>query len=321
MESHAPLPTSEPVLHSLVFHALEQQIAVLGPRGVIVDVNRAWCDFGRANGLAGEQAWVGRNYLAVLSRSAKSGDVGASEALNGIQDVFEGRRLRFCMEYPCHSPGEQRWFMMDVLSTEPALAGHCLVVHTNITARRLAELQAQHLAQHDPLTGLSNRRGFEPAFRLALRRSAREQRPLAVLAVDVDHFKAYNDRHGHPAGDACLAKIGALLRSFCRRPDDLAARLGGDEFVVVLDDCPNDRALAMAHDLRQAAGRVTRESGSPEGVSLSVGLLVLEPGGEPSFSEVLSAVDRALYEAKESGRNTVVALADPARAPSNAMAH
>lgn len=311
MEALSPSQLPASALHTLVFHALEQQIAVVSAGGEIVEVNRAWCAFGRANGFQGDHRWVGSNYLAVLTRSANTGDLVAAEALSGIQGVFDGQRTRFRMEYPCHSPKEQRWFMMEAITTAPTLAGHCLLVHTDITARRLAEMHANHLALHDPLTGLSNRRGFEPAFRLALRRGAREQRPLALLAVDVDHFKDYNDRHGHPAGDVGLKGVGSLLRSFCRRPDDLAARLGGDEFVVVLDDCPIDRARILADELRQAAQALSLPlaSGGVGDLTLSVGVVAGVPAGEQSYSQMLVAADRALYEAKQAGRNKAVARA------------
>ena len=105
-------------------------------------------------------------------------------------------------------------------------------VSADITARKEAELRLAHLALHDPLTGLPNRRALAEALERAIARSQRTGLPLAVLALDLDGFKAINDRHGHPAGDATLLEVADRLRRTIRR-SDLVARLGGDEFAVI----------------------------------------------------------------------------------------
>ena len=105
-------------------------------------------------------------------------------------------------------------------------------VSADSTARKEAEAQLAHLALHDPLTGLPNRRGLAEAIERAIARAQRSARPLAILALDLDGFKAINDRHGHPAGDTALIEIAARLRRAIRR-SDLVARLGGDEFAVI----------------------------------------------------------------------------------------
>src|SRR5579885_3480314 len=147
-------------LHTLVVNTLEQQIAVIDEKGAIVDVNRAWIDFAAENGLPAGYAWVGRNYLEVLSESSLAGDALAGEAARGILEVLRGQRDAFHFEYPCHGPKEKRWFMMRVTRLRDESRQLYVIAHQNITARKLAEERAEYLAMHDALTGLANRRPF-----------------------------------------------------------------------------------------------------------------------------------------------------------------
>src|SRR5690606_25541566 len=105
------------------------------------------------------------------------------------------------------------------------------------------------VAQHDALSGLANRRSFDAALHQTLRQARREAQPLALLLLDLDDFKSYNDHLGHPAGDALIKKFAELLRNFARRPLDLAARVGGEEFALVLYHCDAESAQAIAEQL------------------------------------------------------------------------
>jgi diguanylate cyclase (GGDEF)-like protein len=139
------------------------------------------------------------------------------------------------------------------------------------------ELRAQSVT--DPLTGLHNRRHFDVVCAAEWDRARRDQRPLAVLYIDVDHFKSYNDRYGHRAGDDCLAAIGKALAESLQRPADLAARYGGDEFVVLLPDTDNEGALDVARRIRAAIDALDiRHEASPSGqVTPSIGVAHLVP--------------------------------------------
>jgi len=159
----------------------------------------------------------------------------------------------------------------------------------------------------DGLTGVHNRRYFDHRSLIEFSQAVRHRYPLACLFLDIDHFKAINDRHGHPAGDEVLRQVGGLiLRSL--RTGDLAARYGGEEFVILLPRTDLTGACEVAERIRllvQEAPFVTPEGGTV-GATLSVGLAML-PAGATSFAELLAAADRAVYDAKRAGRNRTVA--------------
>lgn len=164
------------------------------------------------------------------------------------------------------------------------------------------------LAYHDSLTGLHNRRSFNRQFERLWRQAQREGKSLALLLCDIDHFKAYNDSYGHQAGDVALQHVGALIQQAARRPLDMGVRLGGEEFALLLFDIAADEAVRRAEALRQAleqAGISHRESASGQVLTMSIGVAWLTPDSEPQLSQLYEQADRALYQAKASGRNQV----------------
>ena len=186
--------------------------------------------------------------------------------------------------------------------------------HLEENRRQLDEnrrLQGELLALTiiDPLTGLYNRRHFDVVCATEWERARRDLRPLAVLFMDIDYFKSYNDLRGHRAGDDCLAAVGKSVGQSLQRPADLAARYGGDEFVLVLPDTDMDGAL----DVGQRVLAAVAECGILHGasafgrVTLSIGVAVVVPGPNHTLQELLERADRALYAAKQAGRNRVVA--------------
>jgi two-component system cell cycle response regulator len=171
---------------------------------------------------------------------------------------------------------------------------------------RMATLveEAQRLATIDPLTGLMNRRAFLNALDIEIERSMRLDTPLALMLMDVDHFKAINDNRGHASGDAVLAAIGRLVVKQARRVD-LVARWGGEEFVVALVGADAVTGLTAAERYREAVQRlsVLDHTGDPIPVTASFGLAVLESG--ESIESVIDRADRAMYAGKTAGRNCV----------------
>jgi diguanylate cyclase (GGDEF)-like protein len=164
------------------------------------------------------------------------------------------------------------------------------------------------LAESDGLTGLANRRLFEEALAGELARARRNGGQFALILIDVDFFKKYNDRYGHVAGDDCLRNVAAAIGGGARRPGDLAARYGGEEFAVILPDTSLEGARAVAEGIRAAVAALAIEhADSPDGrVSLSLGLVAGPAGPEPDCAWI-EAADRLLYEAKAEGRNRVAA--------------
>ncbi len=174
--------------------------------------------------------------------------------------------------------------------------------------------QLSMLALHDPLTGLPNRRHFDNTLTQLLRAAARARGNVALMLIDIDDFKSYNDRHGHPAGDACLQRIGVYLNSQMRRPQDFCARIGGEEFVAVWYDAKPADAHRMAEQLRTGIGGLGIAHASRHGaqvVTASGGFVqVIAPHPEHAAhsigKQMVRRADDLLYKAKDGGRDRLV---------------
>ena len=154
------------------------------------------------------------------------------------------------------------------------------------------------IASSDPLTGLRNRRYFGEALEAQFSLARRKQLPISLVMIDVDHFKSFNDRFGHPAGDEVLRTIGHLLRS-CVREHDIVARYGGEEFAILLPTTDEDECLPLVERLRTT---VANHPWPFRGVTISLGVATLDPG-ESLPSNLVDRADRALYYSKALGRN------------------
>ena len=164
------------------------------------------------------------------------------------------------------------------------------------------------LAQHDVLTWTKNRRVFEEYLPRLWRQAAEDGRALAILLVDVDHFKLYNDRYGHQAGDVALRKVAHSLQSCVRRPLDLVARYGGEEFTAILYDTDGSRATKTAEQVRRSVeGLAIEHRGSRAGavLTVSIGVAVVAPQVKRTPAGALQLADEALYRAKSRGRNRI----------------
>jgi len=206
------------------------------------------------------------------------------------------------------TPVEQVSFMVAVLMPMLLAMGLVLMVEERAGAElKEANRRLEELSVTDALTGLSNRRHFDRLLASEWSRAARRGCPFTVLMVDVDHFKRFNDRYGHLAGDDCLARIAGVLKTFTRRSGDVAARYGGEEFAIVYSDMPADVAARMAETVRQGVeGLAIPHEDSPFGrVTLSVGVATMAASRDIAAEAVLKRADEALYEAKASGRNVV----------------
>ena len=170
-----------------------------------------------------------------------------------------------------------------------------------------SRIQLEELAMVDGLTGLGNRRQFDQALDREFKRAVRDHKPLALLMIDADHFKAYNDTYGHQAGDDCLCAIASAIQSAMRRPGDIEARYGGEEFAVLMPNTDEAGAVAVAEaiQINLATSRI-KHAGSPhQQVAVSIGVAVFLPPGANNASQLVRAADRALYGAKRAGRNRI----------------
>ena len=177
----------------------------------------------------------------------------------------------------------------------------------------LSNAQLLHLARHDGLTGLANRRYFDETLMQDFASALSTRQPLALIMIDVDHFKLYNDIYGHPAGDRCLQAVARSIASAVCRPHDFVARYGGEEIAVLLPATDTGEAVVIAERTRVAVAnmRLPFTSSVFGYVSISAGAAAhVLPGSGAGADELLSAADRALYRAKKGGRNRVMAEPD-----------
>ena len=182
-------------------------------------------------------------------------------------------------------------------------AEHIALALSNLSLRESLRVQAVR----DPLTGLYNRRYMQEFLERELQRARRQHRPLSVLMLDLDHFKRYNDRFGHAAGDELLRSLGGTLLHGIR-PDDVACRYGGEEFVIVLPECALPLATARAEEICKRIKQTStpRPGEECEGLTISIGVAAYDDNGANTVSLLLKLADQALYQAKRAGSDRVV---------------
>jgi diguanylate cyclase (GGDEF)-like protein len=169
----------------------------------------------------------------------------------------------------------------------------------------------ENLSSQDGLTGIPNRRRFDEVIAQEWQRTRRQKTTLSLVMMDIDHFKAYNDTYGHMAGDECIKQVAQTLDSVAHRASDFVARYGGEEFVAVLPDTDNEGAVALAEKMREGIGALQiphAESSAADHVTLSLGVSSIIPAGGSSPGALIESADKALYQAKETGRNKVETL-------------
>ncbi|HEY7752281.1 MAG TPA: diguanylate cyclase [Steroidobacteraceae bacterium] len=182
--------------------------------------------------------------------------------------------------------------------------------HASRTAWLEGKLLAE-LALHDGLTGIHNRRRFDEHLERVWQQGMRERKPVSLLFADIDHFKKYNDRYGHQAGDEALRAVAAVLARHARRPFDLAARFGGEEFAVLLYDAVSREASRIAGEIlaEVRAQALVHEDGVAGGVlTVSIGVATAVPQAKRSAAGLLQLADQALYAAKDGGRDQARSL-------------
>lgn len=231
-----------------------------------------------------------------------------SHFAKAIRAVAPGQEYGFQFNYDLD--GTSHYFeatLSEILHTG-TLAGYLLVAH-DTTERKQLEETLLNLSYLDGLTGIANRRRFDERLEQEWRRASREQQKLTLIMVDIDYFKNYNDHYGHPAGDECLKKIAQVLHEASGRPGDLAARYGGEEFALILPNTTHAGGEKVAEQIRARVEALelphARSEVSPW-VTVSVGVTSHAPGNKEDSNILLEGADRALYKAKQQGRNRVV---------------
>jgi len=207
--------------------------------------------------------------------------------------------------------GDQVFLNGRDVSREKANMREMEKVNTQLAEQKLA---LQEMAFHDGLTGVFNRRYFDEVLHAEWRGCAREGKVIAVLLLDIDHFKLYNDTYGHLQGDECLKHVATELQNRFKRPRDFVARYGGEEFVALLSDTDEKGALHKANEVVQAiAAMHIKHEKSPVQpyVTVSVGVAVVTPNLVDLPESLVQRADAVLYEAKSTGRNRAVLAEGP----------
>jgi diguanylate cyclase (GGDEF)-like protein/PAS domain S-box-containing protein len=272
-------------------------MALVGLAGQWLDVNQALCDL---VGYSEEEL----QHLTFQDLTHPD-DLDADLAL--VDDVLAGRRATYQMHKRyIHADGRVIWALLSVsLATdEEGRPLHFISQIQDVTERRELEEQLRHQAEHDPLTGLPNRRRFEHELERQIERCARHGERAALAVIDLDRFKDVNDVHGHATGDKLLAAVGTALHERLRATD-VAARIGGDEFAVLLIGVDEQGAATAAAGIAHAIGEHARAAGLP--ASASVGIAEMEPG--VSADELFVRADRAMYGAKRAAQRPPVGAA------------
>ena len=174
---------------------------------------------------------------------------------------------------------------------------------------RQANERLGRVAIEDSLTGAANRRRFDQMLAAEVSRAGRTRTPVSLVMIDIDRFKALNDRYGHQGGDQCLVRVVAAIRQAAGRAEDVVARYGGEEFSVILPNAGDEAAMNRAEKIRRAVEALgIPNAGAPDGhdVTVSVGVGTLWPGSTYSADNLVGFADRALYQAKQNGRNRVI---------------
>lgn len=259
--------------------------------------------------------------LYAAAARAPAGMFCKSSAIDGVERLFAYRRIG---SHPIYlSVGlstrqvlaHWRWQMGAIGGAFLLLSAIIILLGIALTGeldrRTDAERTLAQLAATDGLTGLANRRRFDSTLDVEWRRAVRERRRLALLMIDGDFFKGYNDTYGHLEGDAALRAIASAICECATRPGDLVARFGGEEFVVLLPDTDSAGAFEVASAIRRTiTGLALAHRGSPFGVlTVSIGVASRSPPTGASASMLVEGADAALYKAKAEGRDRVV-LAD-----------
>ncbi len=290
-------------------------------------------------GLDGSRRYISPAFTALTGWSAEEGVCGRAGDIIHPDDREEHAQLvprllsgaaqvTSCFRFVCKD-GSLLWVEARARLLQ-GVDGQTQVICNvrDISERRAAENQVAMLnlelaeqANTDGLTGLANRRCFDATLEQEWRRAARDETPLALLMIDVDRFKLYNDRYGHQQGDECLRTVATTMAQVARRPADLTARYGGEEFVVLLPGVDEAGAAAIAARMLAAirATGIEHAANPPPGVvtaSIGVASVLPRPGrAESSAATLIERADAALYQAKRTGRDRAATQGETAATP------
>ncbi|CDG81945.1 diguanylate cyclase [Janthinobacterium agaricidamnosum] len=326
----SPAPTLAPDLNRLSL--LESVLGAVNLGAIVLDEQRRvvlWNHWmARHSGWPAERV-LGKAFLDLFPELGQKRIVSA--VTQALRDNFQSLLSQTLHKAPfplfCNPAARQSGERMQqaIAVTPIDIAGcarHCLIQinDVSIAVGREKLLREQTIVLRsqtfsDGLTGIANRRHFDVAIDKEMRRAKRSGTPLSMLMIDIDHFKAYNDHYGHQQGDGCLIRVAEELAAMLNRPSDLLARYGGEEFAAILPDTSAEQALELAEAIRVRARELAIQNGQEDGVdryiTVSIGIATQDADSPLEIPALIGAADRALYLAKRSGRNRVMAQSAP----------
>lgn len=278
-----------PIARDTIFNSLQDGMIVLDDQNRVIDINQAG------------QKILSRPISAVLGAPAGQVFQNWEELIQVSQNISHNYA-----EMTIAANGNSQYYALKaapLFNQRRQVIGR-LVVLQNITEQKHTQEQLERLSHTDPLTGLANRRKFLENLEGEIARALRFSSPLSLIMLDIDHFKRVNDTYGHPVGDEALRRVAAEILG-ATRSQDLSARFGGDEFVILLPHTPRIGAERLAKRLLESVQKIVLKEGVS--ISLSGGIAFLCPEDDGQGKSFLARADRALYAAKQAGRNRIIA--------------
>jgi diguanylate cyclase (GGDEF)-like protein len=286
-------------VRAAAFDRLSPCAAVLDSDGVIVDTNQAWRLFAQLNDGSLLTTGIGVNYLDVCDRAADAGVSVSRDVATGLRRILSGERQQMDVEYPCPSPTEDRWFLVQASALPVGDRTGAVVFHVDVTTRKQLADQVAMLAELDPLTGLPNRRAASRYLDEALALARAADSTMWLVFIDINDFKSVNDTFGHHVGDELLVKVGSRARR-ALRTDDRLCRFGGDEFVIIAPALSRAEALALADRLRTVMSAPFQVGEVEVFGRISVG--IAESDAASTAESMLRTADQQMYVDKRRSR-------------------
>lgn len=283
-----------------VLDSLPEHIGVLDTSGVLVAANRSWIRHRPRNrGGAAERPMPGTNYLAMLRKHAVE-NRRSMRLWKNILSVIEGKKDRFTMEYASHQDDGRKWYL---LSVTPMRSGQsvtgAVISHTDITQRKLAELESRRFSVTDPMTGILNRKAGLDYVHKQMKFCDRHGCSFMVCYIDLDNLKLVNDSFGHKEGDRIIITFVNLLRRALRESDAMC-RLGGDEILLILQETTLEGSNSVLKRILETVDARNTRSAKPYRIEFSYGLAEYTLGSKLTAEELVDKADRNMYAMKTS---------------------
>lgn len=281
-----------------VLDSLDDHIAILDSEGKIIAVNMAWKNYTNAEcDHCIQRSKIGGNYIEACKLAAQK-EKRLSRVYHNLRLVLEGEKPKYSIEYPCRAESGMRWYLLTVKPVKASgrLSG-AIVTHTDITRRKLAELESRRLAVTDSMTGILNRKAGLDLLQFQIRLCRKNKTSLTICYIDLDNLKYVNDNFGHNEGDKVIKTTVKTIKSALRETDSMS-RLGGDEILLILPNTPLAECNSV---IRRISGLVRNKnvsSSKPYKIEFSYGLAEYDASIKHTPEELIDVADANMYRMK-----------------------